>query len=168
MIGFLGDRLDVSTMLTIPAMVRVGPWVLECIQRDPNSTKCERCSQRIKEVWQCTVDADETGILNELDGRATWRIGSTCGPTLLGISNEVWKQNTQALKSRLNQLIKVVALIQESDAVGFELQGRVRTFLEEYERSLRDGTISEREVRHCGLIRARQERALEAYKRGNT
>lgn len=145
-------------------MVRVGPWMLEYIQRDSSWTQCERCSRRIKEVWQCTVDANQSDILEPLDGQATWRVGSTCGPTLLSVSEDVWGQNTRDWTRRLNQLIKVTALIDEADRTGFEFPEAIRTYLHEYQRKLSTGTIGERELRHCGLIRAVQGRALKAHK----
>lgn len=71
-------------MLTIRAMVRVGPWVLETVERDDEGTNCDRCDEPIKEIWTCTVDTDWKR-LGTLDGKRRWRIGSTCGPTLLEV-----------------------------------------------------------------------------------
>lgn len=146
-------------MLTIPAMVRVGPWILERVQKDPRWTSCERCSQRIKEVWTCTVDADRDDILLSLGGQSTWRIGSTCGPTLLGVSQETWKEHTKGSMRRLRLLIKIEKLIQDAAAAGFPLSELVA----QRHTQLSSGTATKKEVNHGGLLAAAQRRALERF-----
>lgn len=42
-------------MLTIRAMVRVGPWTVLDIERVSPAERCERCGTRIREVWVCEV-----------------------------------------------------------------------------------------------------------------
>jgi hypothetical protein len=81
-------------MLTIRAMVRVGPWIVETLEHDERWTNCERCSERIKWIYVCRVDADSPQLI-ALGGKPVWRIGSTCGPTLMMVSDQVWHDGTQ-------------------------------------------------------------------------
>ena len=140
-------------------MVRVGPWTLESVQKDFSWTSCERCGRRIKEVWTCTVDADQVAILDRLDGQATWRIGSTCGPTLLVVSKDVWKEHTKKTRRRLRLLIKLEKLIEEADAARFPLPDLVATRRDQ----LISGQATDREVAHGGLLAAAQRRLLERH-----
>lgn len=58
-----------GAMLTIHAMVRVGPWLLETVEKDDDWSHCERCDEPIKEIWTCTVDAGWERLV-ALDGNA--------------------------------------------------------------------------------------------------
>lgn len=91
--------------ITIPAMVRVGPWVVESVAYGP-WRKCDRCGARHREVWTCTVDANAIDISTALNGQRTWCIGSTCGPTLMLVSEEVWRGKTQSLAKTLHLLVR--------------------------------------------------------------
>ena len=71
-------------MLTIPVMARFGRWVLLRIDDlMPNKAEwenCERCREHIRYVFVCQVDGETK----------EWRIGSTCGPTLIAVSEAIW------------------------------------------------------------------------------
>ncbi len=91
--------------ITISAMVRVGPWTVETVQHGP-WRRCDRCNARHREVWTCTVDADAAELATTLRGQQTWRIGSTCGPTLMLVSEAVWDSQTKALGKVLHLLVR--------------------------------------------------------------
>src|SRR5688572_19909538 len=80
-----GPHGTAEPTITISAMVRVGPWTVESVQHGP-WRRCDRCGARHREVWVCTVDSDAAELLVTLRGQPTWHIGSTCGPTLMRVS----------------------------------------------------------------------------------
>lgn len=96
-------------MLTISAMVSIGPWMVEAVERDENWTRCERCKTPIKEIWVCSVAADYAG-LDKLKGQRVWRIGSECGPTLEEMSKEHWDDQAKGIRTRLRLAKKVLKL----------------------------------------------------------
>lgn len=141
-------------MLTIVAMVRVGPWVLQRIDvlgSGDERFPCERCDTKLREIWVCEVD--EGADLRELDGQRTWRIGSTCGPTLLSLSDEVWHEETRVLRSRLGLSKRLVRLLAAAQAQGHSLP----TFVTERLEPLLQGTMSERERKQLGNVMSHHE-----------
>ena len=144
-------------MLTIPVMVRVGPWTLVNLARHPEWTNCERCDTRIKEVWTCVVDATATKALERLDGKPEWLVGSTCGPTLLEVSDAVWKQQTSSTLRRMNLLARVEALLERAEAEAVELPKVIR----ERRTLLLSGEATDKQVRHLGLVVGRWAKTLD-------
>ena len=126
-------------MLTIRAMVRVGPWVIETIERDDDGTHCERCPQAIKWIWVCRVDEDSPRLV-ELGGKAVWRIGSTCGPTLLMVSDEVWSGTTKAYLSAI-KLIYRASVVLRIAAEREDHHWSLKSIAERTE-ALRNGTLT--------------------------
>lgn len=150
-----------STM-SIAAMVRIGPWTIESIELGA-WRNCDRCDARHKEVWICTVDAD-SDRLAVLDGRQTWHIGSTCGPTLMLVSHEVWRNHTKALSNAfrvLRRARKALAAIAQSNAQF----GDISLILERTDQLAR-GELSEHLTRWLSSHVGRLERALRPRSAG--
>lgn len=144
-------------MLTINAMVRVGPWTIREVNYSKTWTHCERCNERIKEVWVCEVDSDSDLVNTTLDGQRVWRIGSTCGPTLMDVSNGAWKGTSKDLRSRIQlakRVLKVLTLVRQT---GYE---DLPDFVEERFQMLLEGTLPEGLRRHLGLMLTWHERQL--------
>lgn len=146
-------------MLTIRAMVRVGPWVAERVEREEEGSVCERCSkQGIKEIWVCTVDAD-SDRLQALGGKPTWRIGSHCGPILWNVSEETWKENAKPVESRIRLAIRVQKVLSCEG-----LNPRTRGLLAERLPLLLEGTLGAGLQRHLGSLTAAHGRGLGLWK----
>lgn len=90
-------------MLTIRAMVEFGPWVLDHVEvlNRLDREDCSRCSRRIRYVY----------VLRLLHTGEVRRVGSTCGPLVVEVSEEVWGRRTErqrrlvALGKRLEKLL---------------------------------------------------------------
>src|SRR5262245_28790090 len=108
-------------VITIPMMVRVGPWTLNAIERDEKWSNCERCNEPIKEIWVCEVDESDEAMLVKLAGKRTWRIGSKCGPVLLEVSKQVWKRSTQEAQYRLKLWRRFDRLVQRARQMSADL-----------------------------------------------
>lgn len=134
-------------MLTIRAMVRVGPWTILGVEWIPEWTSCQRCGERIKEVWVCEVDPVSERF-EELRGQAIWRIGSDCGPKLLAVSDAVWKMARSPIQRRFRLLGRAERLIAVASVRGYELPPVVAQRLQ----GLADGTATDKEMRHLGLV----------------
>lgn len=145
-----------GAVITIPAMVRVGPWTLKAIERDENWSHCERCPTPIKEIWVCEVDEADEAMLVKLEGKRAWRIGSTCGPVLLEVSEQVWKQSTQAAQYRLNLWKRFERLIQVAREMGAELP----TLIHARGLLIPVPTMPAPKLRHLGHVMAIHERRL--------
>lgn len=91
-------------MLTIHTMVRFGPWLLLRVEdltlNTANWQRCERCGERIRYVYVCKVDGEAK----------EWRIGSTCGPTLIAVSDWLWTEAAQAAARNLMLLHRTLRL----------------------------------------------------------
>lgn len=148
-----------TSIVTIRAMVRVGPWTVEEVRKELESTHCERCDAEIKEVWVCRVD-EGSPRLEELDGKAVWRIGSTCGPTLIAVSDEMWHEHEKPLKSRLRLALRATAVLNTARERSYKLPA----FIEERTQELLDGTLADRLRRHLGLVVTTQGRMLKLWK----
>ncbi len=135
-------------MLTIPAMVHVGPWTLVDLSKSLEWTNCERCDTPIKEVWTCTVDPAASELLTRLEGKQEWRVGSVCGPTLLEVSERVWKEETSGTMRRMQLLVKVERLISRAANQGLELPA----IIIERRDLLQRGEATDKQARHLGLL----------------
>jgi hypothetical protein len=100
-------------VITIQAMARIGPWTLESLVRNPDWENCERCGQRIKEVW--IVKVESVDLMNKLHGKPEWRIGSDCGPHLLNVSEKIWKDTTSDAQKRLRKVKDIDQLKRKAD-----------------------------------------------------
>lgn len=90
-------------MLTIRAMVEMGPWFLDHIHVLPGRhDRCMRCTTKIKNVWVMEKLTDPTD---------TWRIGSCCGPKLQDMSEEVWDLLSKPFRLSLAHLTTLERLI---------------------------------------------------------
>jgi hypothetical protein len=76
-------------------MARFGPWTLlrvDDLEHDKeNWEHCERCGEHIRYVYVCQVERETK----------EWRIGSSCGPTLIAVSDELWGRVADAAKRDL-------------------------------------------------------------------
>lgn len=106
----MGKRVD-TPLITINAMVRVGPWTVEHVHHG-NWRKCDRCETDHNEVWVCTVHADDRAIASRLDGKRSWRSGSTCGPTLMLVSDIEWAGKTKDLKRMVRLAVDAARAIE--------------------------------------------------------
>lgn len=145
-----------GAVITIPAMVRVGPWTLNGIVRDENWSRCERCKEPLKEIWICEVDDVDEAMMVKLEGKRTWRIGSTCGPVLLEVSKQVWKKSTEEAQYRLKLWKRWELLIQVAREKSAELPSWI------YARGLMIlvPTLPTEKLRHLGKVMAIHERRL--------
>lgn len=100
-------------------MVRVGPWVVEDVI-DGEWRKCDRCGTDHKQVWVCTVDADQVDIIAKLGGKRTWRVGSTCGPTLEMVSNADWSAQTKELQRVVRLAVDATRTLAKARACGID------------------------------------------------
>lgn len=143
-------------MLTIQAMVRIGPWVVRSIRRADQKIGCERCATPILEVWHCEVDAESPRLL-ELGGKRMWYIGSTCGPTLMLVSEQVWAAETKLVARRLDLVLRL-----DKVAIAAAARGNypLPEMFAERRRHLVEGTIAFRLMRNLGAVLAQHERRL--------
>lgn len=146
--------------LTIRAMVRVGPWTIRNVYLG-DWTNCERCDVRHKAVWECEVDADSPRLATDLGGKAVWRIGSTCGPTLMLVSNEEWNERERPIKSGLRLARRTWQVINAARAQNY---GDLPEFVEERLQLLLEGELPERQKRHLGMVVTTHGRWLKLWK----
>lgn len=164
------ERLIVSEMtdqcipppgtLTIRAMVRVGPWTVRQVHYQQTVTNCERCDARIKEIWECEVDLDSPR-LSELGGKSVWLIGSTCGPTLMMVSEATWKVCERPLKGQLRLAIRTQRVINAARDQGYP---DLPDFVEERFPLILAGTLEERSRKHLGMVVTTHGRWLKLWK----
>lgn len=145
-------------MLTIKAMVRVGPWILEHVVYDVDWSKCERCGTNIKWIWTCTVDADSCELA-ALNGQRTWHIGSECGPNLMHVSDEKWGKSIGPVRSRIRLALRTQRVLN----AGVELED-VRELLSERFSKLVEGTLPRYLQRHLGRVVASQGKRAGLWK----
>src|SRR5215510_1687135 len=93
---------DARILLTIRAMVDMGPWLLRDVDElEGRHEKCEVCGTRIKHVW---VMEKQTAP------RDVKRIGSECGPRLELMSATVWNEKTKQMRGSIRQLAALAKL----------------------------------------------------------
>jgi hypothetical protein len=144
-------------MLTINAMVRIGPWTIESVSYNSSWQTCERtgCGKNIKEVWTCVVDASY-GKLDVLGGKTSWQIGSVCGPTLIEVSEQIWSKETKMPSKRLKLLKRLEVLTDAAEKQSYELPN----LFKDYRPMLIDGTISAKQIGRMGFILTANERRV--------
>ena len=136
-------------------MVKVGPWTVQTLERYEDWYTCERCDTESKEIWVCEVDDSDEERLAQLDGQRVWRIGSTCGPILLKVSRETWKQHVRGIEPRLEVMKRFVKLVAAAERAGLALPALI------LERGPLVGSdVSGRGIRHLGFVMTRWERRL--------
>ncbi|WP_375765162.1 hypothetical protein NR798_25950 [Archangium gephyra] len=161
-------------MLSILVMARFGPWTLlrvEDLLSDKSKWEhCERCDEHIRYVHVCQVD----GEFKE------WRIGSTCGPTLIQVSDEIWDEAAKIAARNLKLLhraLRLKPLEQQPNSWGVTRLGA--DWVDKIIDSLKAGqtdkyTLQKGQVARHNDLRAIQARlrlaekfhALHAYKMG--
>lgn len=146
--------------LTIRAMVRVGPWLIRHVYRG-EWTRCERCGARHKEVWECEVDPESPRLGSDLGGKAVWRIGSTCGPALMQVSESTWSRHERPIRSTLRIAVRARQVIEAAKA---QDDGDLPAFVEERLEVLLKGELPERLKRHLGAVVAAHGRRLKIWK----
>lgn len=82
-----GGRLTPGmSTLTIRMMVKLGPWMFLGIDdKGFDQSKWEHC-----EIEDCGEHIRYVHVVEREDAPKQWRIGSTCGPKLIEISEEIW------------------------------------------------------------------------------
>lgn len=112
-------RLD-EPVITITAMVKVGPWTVETVEYG-KWRHCDRCETAHKEVWVCTIDpeVDDATVRARLRGERTWRVGSTCGPTLEMVSDHNWAGTTADLKRVVRLVVRATHRLAEAKRLGY-------------------------------------------------
>lgn len=136
-------------------MVKIGPWTIESTHWNPLGQNCERCGAHLKEVWTCSVDPQHER-LPDLGYKTKWEIGSTCGPTLIEVSEHVWKEKITNPQKRLKLVNRLDRLIQESNKESHTLPQH----LIDYKAALIDGNVTDRNMKHIGNLMATHERIL--------
>lgn len=108
----MGNKRVDEPLITINAMVKVGPWTVECVEYG-KWRPCRRCETMHKETWVCTIDpsVDDATVAARLQGDRTWRVGSTCGPTLEMVSDHNWSGTTAALKKMVKLAVDATRAI---------------------------------------------------------
>jgi len=108
-------------VISIEAMVQVGPWLIKRVD-DGEWRNCDRCEADHKEVWICEIQAADAIVEKNLDGKREWRIGSTCGPKLMLLTNAFWgqpfpegfwEQETKDLTRKVKLVVERAALSRE-------------------------------------------------------
>ncbi len=95
------------TTFTLRRMVRWGPWSFLGVHDKGRShdrwERCEveDCGKEIRYVHICQLDGEEH----------QWRIGSTCGPTLMHISEEEWNAAVRHADRDLRLLLRAQRLL---------------------------------------------------------
>ncbi len=85
-------------MLTIRAMAAMGPWILTHIDvlRRRGDEQCQRCGENLRYVWV---------MEKQTEPKEVWRIGSTCGPTLELVSEEMWNKLIKPFTTSIDLLL---------------------------------------------------------------
>ena len=116
----MGQSKRINTpLVTIKAMVRVGPWIVEDVV-DGAWRKCDRCGTDHKQVWVCTVDADHREVVAKLGGKRTWRVGSKCGPTLEMVSDADWASSTKDAQRVVRLAVCATRALERAGARGID------------------------------------------------
>jgi hypothetical protein len=141
-------------MLTVRAMVRVGPWTVVRVDHHSQPIACERCGTATWEVWVCKIDDGHD--LTQLGGKAEWQIGSKCGPTLMLVNKEVWNNAAKEVTRRLRLVARVDKILVAAAAASYSLPDKVAA----WRPALLDGTLDDRSIKHLGGMMAGHERKL--------
>lgn len=145
----MGTVSRYSPVITIRAMVKIGPWTVEEVSHGP-SRKCDRCGTLHNYVWVCTIDPTVSNaiVADRLEGRRTWRVGSTCGPTLEMVSAETWTGDTKELQKRIKLAVDAARVLADCDRAGYA-DLYVDT-VREWQQPLINGTLSQHYQRVMG------------------
>lgn len=116
----MGNPRVNTPLITINAMVRVGPWLVERVTHG-EWRKCDRCGTDHKEVWTCSVVQGEEEVLARLPGgQRTWLVGSTCGPILELASGATWKDQAPDLRRIVRLAVDATRALERARAAGLE------------------------------------------------
>jgi len=117
----MGNKRVDEPVITIRAMVKVGPWTVEDVEYG-KWRPCRRCKTMHKETWVCTIDPNvpDSVVKERLDGDRTWRVGSTCGPTLEMVSDHNWAGTTADLKKKVRLAVDATRAIKGGRASAHE------------------------------------------------
>lgn len=160
-----------TPLITVEAMVQVGPWLVRQVHHG-HWRNCDRCDADHKEVWVCETEADEATVATHLDGKRVWRIGSTCGPKLMLLTDAVWgdgqspsdfwDQKTKGLSKRVKLAVDATRALAGAKAMRLD-SFYVPLILQRLE-GLKQNLLTDREQsllrRHTGAV-MKQLRALE-------
>lgn len=139
-------------MLTIRAMARMGPWLLSHLDvLDGLDEHCQRCGEPIRYVHVMTLHEGTSSA-------ETWRIGSTCGPLLEGMSDALWKSGTVGIERRWRLAARIITL-QGHSSYGVGREALAASILDERLPALLDGSLPEPKLRHLrGVVGSMEKR----------
>lgn len=117
----MGNKRVDEPVITIRAMVKIGPWTVEEV-RYGEWKKCRRCKTPHKETWVCTIDPDvpDAVVKERLGNDRTWCVGSTCGPTLEMVSDHDWAGTTKELQRAVKLAVRATHTIARARAAGYD------------------------------------------------
>ena len=139
----MGNKRVDEPVITINAMVKVGPWTVERVDYG-EWRRCRRCKTPHKEVWVCTIDpqVNDATVAARLEGDRTWRVGSTCGPTLEMVSDHNWVGTTAELRKKVRLAVDATRAISGGRASAHEWH--FLHLVEAWLPKLLDGTLDPR------------------------
>jgi hypothetical protein len=132
-------------MLSISAMVQMGPWI--CTGIDVNvarDEKCERCGRWIRYVWKMELQLPAP--------KRHWRIGSECGPLLEHLSDELWSGATTQLVRRQNLVMRFDVIFAEwrQQPSHAAFRGVDLKFYQDKFKLVTEGTPTKEQLDHIG------------------
>lgn len=165
----MGSKRVDEPLITINAMVRVGPWTVEQVLHG-TWRNCDRCGADHKEVWVCTVDADDEAVGMRLGGQRTWRIGSTCGPTLMMVSEIEWSDGTKDLQRIVRLALRATRVVAWAREEGYGEDSLLPYVVEDLE-LLKKGELGRLRQKRMGvylrLVEGWLDAKAEAVKAGS-
>ena len=157
----MGHKRVDEPLITISAMVKVGPWMVESVEYG-HWRPCRRCDTMHKETWVCTIDpsVDDATVAARLGGDRTWRVGSTCGPTLEMVSDHNWAGTTKDLSRIVRLVVRATHTIAKASAAGYREDSLTEIVSKELE-LLKAGKLERRMQKRMGMLLTSIERWLE-------
>jgi hypothetical protein len=135
----------VTNVLTVKAMVAMGPWTLSHVDDlGARVGSCQRCSTKIRYVWVMLLE--QNGLPAE-----EWRIGSECGPRLEGMSQSLWDSGAELVERRLKLALRVAEAMRHPD-FGRDVEHGAANILRERLPLLLDGTLPLAKQKHLSLV----------------
>jgi hypothetical protein len=153
-------RVD-EPVITISAMVKVGPWMVESVEYG-KWRPCRRCETMHKETWVCTIDpsVDDATVAARLQGDRTWRVGSTCGPTLEMVSDHNWAGTTKDLSRIVRLVVRATHTIAKARDAGYRRDSLMEEIAPDLE-LLKQGKLERRMQKRMGFLLTHIEKWLE-------
>lgn len=157
----MGNQRVDEPLITITAMVKVGPWMVEHVEYG-HWRPCRRCKTMHKETWVCTIDpsVNDATVAARLQGDRTWRVGSTCGPTLEMVSDHNWAGTTKDLSRIVRLVVRATHTIARARAAGYT-EDSLAEYVSRDLDLLKQGKLERRMQKRMGLLLTNIEKWLE-------